>query len=60
LKTRLENIVLKASYIKLKAQFLIHDGIINKAWTINFYRNNDTKDYPQQNKFVIVDIIQNE
>ncbi|SVD31660.1 uncharacterized protein METZ01_LOCUS384514 [marine metagenome] len=44
MKTRLENIVLEASYIKLKAQFLIHEGIINKAWTDNFCRNNDGKE----------------
>ena len=31
-----------------------------KTDPIYFYLNNDTKDYPQQNKFVIVDIIQNE
>jgi hypothetical protein len=34
--------------------------LLIKPGPINFYRKNDTKDYPQQNKFVIVDIIQNE
>jgi len=34
--------------------------LLIKTDPIYFYLNNDTKDYPQQNKFVIVDIIQNE
>jgi len=34
--------------------------LLIKTDPIYFYLNNDTKDYPQQNKFVIVDMIQNE
>ena len=34
--------------------------LLKKTDLIYFYLNNDTKDYPQQNKFVVVDIIQNE
>ena len=34
--------------------------LLIKTDPIYFYLNNDTKDYTQQNKFVIVDIIQNE
>ena len=34
--------------------------ILIKTDPIYFDLNNDTKDYSQQNKFVIVDIIQNE
>jgi hypothetical protein len=34
--------------------------LLIKTDPIYFYLNNDTKDYPQQNKFIIVDIIQNE
>ena len=32
--------------------------LLIKTDPIYFYLNNDTKDYPQQNKFVIVDVIQ--
>jgi hypothetical protein len=34
--------------------------LLIKTYLIYFYLNNDAIDYSQQNKFVIVDIIQNE
>ena len=34
--------------------------LLIKTDPIYFYLNNDTKYFPQRNKFVIVDIIQNE
>ncbi len=34
--------------------------LLKKTDLIYFYLNNDTKDYSQLNKFIILDIIQNE
>ena len=34
--------------------------LLKKTYLIYIYLNNDTKDYSQLNKFIILDIIQNE